>query len=77
MHYPLPRTSFAGIALLFTGIALVICAPDLAMAQASPFLTGASSLQTNLLGLVSGVRRLLDPCRGEIRWRAGDAHRWP
>jgi ATP-dependent exoDNAse (exonuclease V) alpha subunit len=28
-------------------IALVICAPDLAQAQASPFLTGASSLQTN------------------------------
>jgi predicted amidophosphoribosyltransferase len=29
------------------------------------------------LGLISGVQRLLDPCRGEIRWRAGDAHRSP
>ena len=29
------------------------------------------------LGLVSGVQRLLDPCRGEIRWKAGDAHRSP
>jgi hypothetical protein len=29
------------------------------------------------LGLVAGVNRLLDPCIGEIRWRAGDAHRNP
>ena len=29
------------------------------------------------LGLVAGVSRLLDPCRGEIRWQAGDAHRSP
>jgi MobA/MobL family len=28
-------------------LALAICAPELAMAQASPFMTGASSLQTN------------------------------
>jgi hypothetical protein len=29
------------------------------------------------LGLIPGVQRLLDPCRGEIRWKAGDAHRRP
>jgi len=29
------------------------------------------------MGLVQGVQRLLDPCVGEIRWRAGDAHRNP
>jgi hypothetical protein len=29
------------------------------------------------LGLISGVQQLLDPCRGEIRWKAGDAHRSP
>lgn len=29
------------------------------------------------MGLVSDVQRLLDPCRGEIRWRTGDAHRRP
>jgi predicted amidophosphoribosyltransferase len=29
------------------------------------------------MGLISGVHRLLDPCRGEISWRAGDAHRSP
>jgi hypothetical protein len=29
------------------------------------------------MGLIAGVKRLLDPCMGEIRWRAGDAHRSP
>jgi predicted amidophosphoribosyltransferase len=29
------------------------------------------------MGLISGVEQLLDPCKGEIRWRAGDAHRSP
>ena len=29
------------------------------------------------MGLISGVEQLLDPCIGEIRWRAGDAHRSP
>ena len=29
------------------------------------------------MGLISEVQQLLDPCRGEIRWKAGDAHRSP
>lgn len=29
------------------------------------------------MGLIPGVLRLLDPCRGEIRWEAGDARRSP
>jgi hypothetical protein len=29
------------------------------------------------MGLISGIQRLLDPCKGEIRWRSGDAHRSP
>jgi hypoxanthine phosphoribosyltransferase len=29
------------------------------------------------MGLVPGVDQLLDPCVGEIRWWAGDAHRTP
>jgi predicted amidophosphoribosyltransferase len=29
------------------------------------------------MGLVSGIQQLLDPCRGEIRWMSGDAHRTP
>lgn len=29
------------------------------------------------MGYAPGVERLLDPCTGEIRWKAGDAHRSP
>ena len=29
------------------------------------------------MGLVHGVTQLLEPCAGEIRWKAGDAHRTP
>jgi hypothetical protein len=29
------------------------------------------------MGLIPGVQQLLDPCKGEIRWRFGDAHRTP
>lgn len=29
------------------------------------------------LGFAGEMSRLLDPCVGEIRWRRGDAHRWP
>jgi hypothetical protein len=29
------------------------------------------------MGLISGVQQLLDPCKGEISWKAGDAHRSP
>lgn len=29
------------------------------------------------MGMSAGVDRLLEPCVGEIRWRAGDAHRDP
>jgi hypothetical protein len=39
------RSLYAAAALLI----LLICTPELTMAQASPFLTGASSLQTNIL----------------------------
>ena len=29
------------------------------------------------MGLISSVEQLLNPCRGQIRWRGGDAHRSP
>jgi pyrimidine operon attenuation protein/uracil phosphoribosyltransferase len=29
------------------------------------------------LGMVAEIERLMDPCVGTIRWRAGDAHRSP
>jgi type IV secretory pathway VirB2 component (pilin) len=101
VHHPTSdRPCSQQILLSLLLIIFVTGAPDLAMAQASPFMTGATSLQTNLLawltpvavilvmvlggmamanrmGLISGVEHLLDPCKGEIRWRSGDAYRWP
>jgi type IV secretion system protein VirB2 len=40
-------------------VIVVIGTPDLAMAQASPFMTGATSLQTNLLAWLTPVAIIL------------------
>jgi hypothetical protein len=50
MHHPRAQR-FVGkpIALTSLLIALVVFVPDLALAQASPFMTGATALQTNIL----------------------------
>ena len=40
-------------------IIAVLCAPDLAIAQASPFLTGANSLQTNILAWATPIAIIL------------------
>jgi Type IV secretion-system coupling protein DNA-binding domain len=47
------------VALVALLIALVIFTPDIAQAQASPFLTGASSLQTNILAWLTPVAIIL------------------
>jgi hypothetical protein len=50
MHHLLPRrVDCMRLASAFLLIMLVTCAPEMALAQASPFMTGASSLQTNIL----------------------------
>jgi hypothetical protein len=60
MHHP--RTQrFVGkpIALTSLLIALVVFVPDLALAQASPFMTGATALQTNILAWLTPVAIIL------------------
>jgi type IV secretion system protein VirB2 len=60
MHFPLShRPSLKRVALSMFLLALAICAPELAMAQASPFMTGASSLQTNILAWLTPVAIIL------------------
>jgi type IV secretion system protein VirB2 len=49
------RLAYVAIA---TALAAMICA-DLALAQASPFMTGASSLQTNILAWLTPVAIIL------------------
>ncbi len=39
--------------------ASVLCLPDMVLAQASPFMTGASSLQTNILAWLTPVAIIL------------------
>ncbi|MGO9933999.1 MAG: TrbC/VirB2 family protein [Steroidobacteraceae bacterium] len=59
MHYPPPRLGSPRALLAALLAALVICAPELAMAQTSPFMTGASSLQTNILAWLTPVAIIL------------------
>jgi type IV secretion system protein VirB2 len=57
----MPQFTPRGFARLALAVALVAasCAPDLALAQASPFMTGASSLQTNILAWLTPVAIIL------------------
>ncbi len=60
MHHPLSyrvRRQWTALPLLLA--VLLICTPDLAMAQASPFMTGATALQTNLLAWLTPVAIIL------------------
>jgi type IV secretion system protein VirB2 len=60
VHHPHPhRLGIRQILLLFSLVILVIGTPDLAMAQASPFLTGATALQTNLLAWLTPIAIIL------------------
>ncbi len=60
MHHPRPRSRIE-TSLSLTSM-LVLCAalsPDWALAQASPFMTGASALQTNILAWLTPVAIIL------------------
>jgi type IV secretion system protein VirB2 len=60
VHHPLSRCPYLRqVTLRLLLMALVISAPGLAMAQASPFLTGATALQTNLLAWLTPVAIIL------------------
>jgi type IV secretion system protein VirB2 len=58
MHHPLPPR-LLNLALASVVLLLLICSPEIALAQASPFLTGASSLQTNILAWLTPVAIIL------------------
>jgi type IV secretion system protein VirB2 len=60
MHHPRSsRIPVQRIALAALLAAFIVAAPDTAMAQASPFMTGASSLQTNILAWLTPVAIIL------------------
>ena len=60
MHHSLPlRAALLRTAAAHLWVTLVVCVPDMAMAQASPFLTGATSLQTDILAWLTPVAIIL------------------
>jgi type IV secretion system protein VirB2 len=60
MYHPCTQRLFGKhVALTSLFIALVVFAPDAALAQASPFMTGATSLQTNILAWLTPVAIIL------------------
>jgi type IV secretion system protein VirB2 len=60
VHHPRSRRFVLRQPLLTLLLAiLVLSTPDLAMAQASPFMTGATALQTNLLAWLTPVAIIL------------------
>jgi type IV secretion system protein VirB2 len=46
-------------AATFTGLLAALAVPALALAQASPFMTGASALQTNILAWLTPIAIIL------------------
>jgi type IV secretion system protein VirB2 len=60
MHHPCTQR-FVGTHTALTSllIALVAFAPGVALAQASPFMTGATALQTNILAWLTPVAIIL------------------
>jgi type IV secretion system protein VirB2 len=59
MHRSLPHCHYWLRLAALLLVTLVSCMPEIAMAQASPFLTGASSLQTNILAWLTPVAIIL------------------
>jgi type IV secretion system protein VirB2 len=53
---PVRRVPLSRPVLIF---ALAVCVPGLCLAQASPFMTGASALQTNILAWLTPIAIIL------------------
>lgn len=70
---PIGRTSLLH-AVLF---AAVMAVPDLALAQASPFLTGANSLQTNILAWATPIAVILVMALGIMAMANRISWGWP
>jgi len=65
------------VALALALIAALALAPDLAMAQASPFLTGATSLQTNVLAWATPIAIILVMVLGFMAMTNRISWGWP
>ena len=60
MHHPHRRqVRRVPMSLPVLIVALAMCVPELCLAQASPFMTGASALQTNILAWLTPIAIIL------------------
>jgi len=60
MHYPHRlRVHCLSLSLSVLIVALTVCTPQICFAQASPFMTGASALQTNILAWLTPIAIIL------------------
>jgi type IV secretion system protein VirB2 len=60
MHHPhRPQVRRVPLSLAVVIAALAVSAPGLCLAQASPFMTGASALQTNILAWLTPIAIIL------------------
>ena len=59
MHHPRFLRLVGRHLVLTSFVSLVVLAPDWALAQASPFMTGATALQTNILAWLTPVAIIL------------------
>jgi type IV secretion system protein VirB2 len=60
MHHPrLERPLWTRLALPAVLLLFAACAPELSWAQTSPFMTGATALQTNILAWLTPVAVIL------------------
>jgi type IV secretory pathway VirB2 component (pilin) len=75
IHARLCRSSRGAISLL--AVAALLLLPDLALAQASPFLTGANSLQTNILAWATPIAVILVMVLGFMAMANRISWGWP
>ena len=71
------RVSISGVAMQTFLVPLVLVVPDLAFAQTSPFLTGANSLQTNILAWGTPIAVILVMVVGIMAMANRISWAWP
>jgi len=72
VHHPHShRLDSQRIATLSLLVLFALVAPDLSLAQTSPFMTGATALQTNLLAWLTPVAIILVMVLGGMGWQIG------
>jgi type IV secretion system protein VirB2 len=60
MHHPrIERSRWTAVAFPILLLLFAACAPELSWAQTSPFMTGATALQTNILAWLTPVAVIL------------------